>query len=104
MSEQNHQHPQPPTPFFARYLEAQLQDLSEAEIEAISGGGMAVTLAYPSDQEGVEGGVVTQKYPSDHEDVSDGTITTKKYPSDQEDSGFNIPFPNFPGFNLFSGS
>jgi Serine endopeptidase inhibitors len=84
-----------PVPFFARYLEGQLEDLSEEEMEAVVGGEMVTTLAYPSDQEGRD----------------DGIVTTKKYPSDQEDSGFtpipgaidfdfpsNFNFLNFPKF------
>jgi Serine endopeptidase inhibitors len=87
------------TPFFARYLEGQIQDLSEEEMEAVAGGAMDV---------------VTMRYPSDNEDAGDGEVTTKKYPSDQEDSGMGSTsktvdcdfqphsgypsFPNFPSF------
>ncbi|RUT05644.1 hypothetical protein DSM106972_036510 [Dulcicalothrix desertica PCC 7102] len=85
----------PPVPFFARYLEGQLKDLSEEEMAEVVGGSTVTTMAYPSDQEGRD----------------DGMMTTKKYPSDQEDSGFSpIPgvidfdfqskfdFPRFPKF------
>jgi len=84
-------------PFFARYLEGQLEDLSEAEMKAVGGQrGLITTQKYPSDS---EDGVsikpdwndipVTRKYPSDHEDSGFGDIAvTLKYPSDQEDSGF----------------
>jgi len=82
-------------PFFARYLEGQLEDLSEAEMKAVGGQrGLITTQKYPSDS---EDGVsikpdwndipVTRKYPSDHEDSGFGDIAvTLKYPSDQEDS------------------
>ncbi|QSJ14101.1 microviridin/marinostatin family tricyclic proteinase inhibitor [Nostoc sp. UHCC 0702] len=65
-------------PFFARFLEGQnIEDLTDQESEAVSGGCTAVTLKYPSDNEDV----VTKKYPSD----SDEFVTTQKYPSDGED-------------------
>jgi hypothetical protein len=41
-----------PVPFFAHFLEGQFsKDLAEGEMKALRGGS-AVTLAYPSDQEG----------------------------------------------------
>ena len=43
--------------------------MSEEEMEAVKGGGDAMTMKYPSDQEdGGGGGAVTQKYPSDNEE------------------------------------
>ena len=64
-------------PFFARFLEGQnIEDLSDLESEAVSGGYKVVTLKYPSDNEDV----VTKKYPSDSDEV-----VTQKYPSDGED-------------------
>jgi hypothetical protein len=84
-----------PVPFFARYLEGQLEDLSEEEMAEVVGGSTFVTMAYPSDQEVAD----------------DGIVSTKKYPSDQEGSGFSpIPggvdfgFPpkfDFPSFLKF---
>lgn len=86
-----------PVPFFAHFLEGQFsQNLTEEEMKAIRGGS-AVTLAYPSDQEGTPSGelpdlqeplhrvgkrrgqlpgdfserLVTQVYPSDGENVPD---------------------------------
>ncbi len=68
-------------PFFARFLETQLpEDLTEQEISEINGGrggGIAITLKYPSDNEDV----VTKKYPSDSDDA-----VTMKYPSDGDDN------------------
>ncbi|NJM67728.1 MAG: microviridin/marinostatin family tricyclic proteinase inhibitor [Acaryochloris sp. RU_4_1] len=86
-------------PFFARYLEGQVaEDLSEAEMAAVSGG----QTVYPTEPDGgIGGGAVTQKYPSDNEDGGSGGVMTKKYPSDQEDSGSgfpNIPIPEMPRF------
>ena len=44
----------PPAPFFARFLEGQFsRDLTAEELKALRGGA-AVTMAYPSDQEGME--------------------------------------------------
>ena len=74
-------------PFFARYLEGQLEDLSEKEAQAVGGGLHFVTKRYPSDNE--DGGskfATTMKYPSDNEDGGSGSVT-EKYPSDQEDIG-----------------
>jgi hypothetical protein len=96
-------------PFFARYLEGQInfiEEISEEETQAVAGGTgvkklplKAVTEKFPSDQEdgggvvtlkfpcGQEdgGGVVTLKFPSDQEDVAGGGIMTKKYPSDSDE-------------------
>ena len=84
-------------PFFARYLEGQLEDLSEEEMKAVGGGKGSMTKKYPSDSE--EGGEITTKmsdvamtlkYPSDHEDggttckLSD-QVVTEKYPSDSDE-------------------
>ena len=66
-------------PFFARYLEGQLEELSEEEAEAVGGGyslarkkhsfSCYVTRKYPSDCD--EGPIaVTLKFPSDCEDWS----------------------------------
>jgi hypothetical protein len=65
-------------PFFARYLENQLsedvdhlRDLSEEEIEAVTGGIQAVTLKFPSDSEDGHGhGPMTKKYPSDKDELA----------------------------------
>ncbi len=83
-------------PFFARYLEGQIQDLSEEEMAEISGGSMMTTLRYPSDNEDAgDGTVVTKKYPSDHEDVGMG-MTSKTVDCDF------LPHSNFPSFPDFS--
>ena len=78
-------------PFFARYLEGQLdymEDVSEEEMQAMAGGYKGVTRKFPSDQEDHPGGgtVMTKKFPSDQEDhPGGGTVVTQKFPSDQED-------------------
>ena len=104
----------PAVPFFVRYLEGQLEDLSEEESESIGGAicGAFVTKKFPSDYEdgnfGVsEGSPVTLKFPSDHEDGSPnpGTAVTLKFPSDHEDgsplAAVTLKFPSdnddFPG-------
>ena len=87
----------PPAPFFARFLEGQFsRDLNDEELKAIRGGA-AVTLAYPSDQEGTE----THKLPTVEDlrrlmgqfPVSPGApggpagpcpIVTMAYPSDSD--------------------
>ncbi|MGC9524001.1 MAG: microviridin/marinostatin family tricyclic proteinase inhibitor [Limnospira sp.] len=83
-------------PFFARYLEGQLEDLSEAEMKAVGGRrGLITTKKYPSDSEdgvGIKpiwGDIpVRRRYPSDREDSGVGDMpVTLKYPSDHEDSG-----------------
>ena len=96
----------PAVPFFVRYLEGQLEDLSEEESKSIGGGffggfgrgifgrfgifgrlgggvcSKPVTRKYPSDNdEGVD--AVTLKFPSDDEEGVE--ITTLKFPSDNED-------------------
>ncbi len=64
-------------PFFARYLENQLDELSEEEMNAVVGG-----CPLPP----VKGGnLVTEKFPSDSDEAM-----TMKYPSDNEDGGFAI--------------
>lgn len=103
-------------PFFARYLEGQInfiEEISEEETQAVIGGrklekkkpfdkksfsggrGIAVTRKYPSDCEDSSGGggiVVTQKFPSDNEDSSGGggIVMTQKFPSDNEDSSGSV--------------
>ncbi len=85
-------------PFFARYLEGQLEELSDEEAEAVGGGNSfanefpcdfyeAVTLKFPSDNEDSDGGpIVTLKFPSDQEDGGGGgSIKTRKYPSDGDE-------------------
>jgi Serine endopeptidase inhibitors len=89
-------------PFFARFLEGQMEDVSEVESASVAGGSnitssginkkfldMAYTNKYPSDGDDQGGGVVTQRYPSDHEEIAQ----TSKYPSDNEDhaGGGNPP-------------
>ena len=59
-------------PFFARYLEGQIdQEISDEALEKIAGGG--------------KGRVETEKYPSDNDEVE-----TKKYPSDDDDVNVGI--------------
>jgi Serine endopeptidase inhibitors len=86
-------------PFFARYLEGQIQDLSEEEMTEISGGSMMTTMRYPSDNEDAGNGtVVTQKYPSDDEDAGMG-MTSKTVDCDFIPDSNNFPsLPNFPSF------
>lgn len=89
----------PEVPFFARYLEGQLEDLPPEETESISGGTggnltgeiredledlIAVIQKFPSDSEDSLL-IATRKYPSDHEDL---TAVTLKYPSDHEEGDF----------------
>ena len=53
MSDINAQNRNTPSPFFARFLEAQFgTELSETEMASVSGGSEYVTLAYPSDVDG----------------------------------------------------
>lgn len=94
-------------PFFARYLEGQIdymEDLSEEEMQSVAGGkrsvnhkrspgakdiggGAIATKKYPSDNEDSgSDSIVTQKFPSDNEDSGDGNVVTLKFPSDQEES------------------
>lgn len=78
-------------PFFARYLEEQIdfcEEISEEETQVVGGGVNLFTRKYPSDHEDLCAKPIgmTEKYPSDHEDVYDGVPVTKKYPSDNEDS------------------
>lgn len=75
-------------PFFAHYLEGQIdfiEEISEAETQAVGGGFKALTRKYPSDQEDCKPIAITEKYPSDNEDICDGVPVTKKYPSDNEE-------------------
>lgn len=81
-------------PFFARYLEGQInfiEEISESESQDVGGGTTAMTLKYPSDNEEGSGDgkiAMTKKYPSDNEDSlgGGGVPVTRKYPSDCEDS------------------
>jgi hypothetical protein len=87
-------------PFFARFLEQQNRG-DEVHVGATpdDGGGMMVTMKYPSDNEdgggnvgdgGDAGDITTAKFPSDAEDSGDGgvgDVVTEKYPSDAEDGG-----------------
>jgi hypothetical protein len=113
MSETDNQNlKQEAVPFFARYLEGQInfiEEISEEETQTVaggtggkkkfpfnnltkkapsdhedlSGGAIVVTLKHPSDQEDM---VVTLKHPSDQEDVLGGGIgVTEKYPSDSDE-------------------
>ena len=75
-------------PFFARFLEGQLdymEDMSEEEIQAMAGGSKAVTRKFPSDQEDHSGGkpVIPKKCPSDPKDHSGGIL---EYPSDADEA------------------
>ena len=83
-------------PFFVRYLEGQLEELSEKEAESTSGGGCSdniETRKYPSDDnEDTFTSVTKLKYLFDHifgpkEDPSNAPpyAVTLKYPSDDED-------------------
>ncbi|WP_017315241.1 microviridin/marinostatin family tricyclic proteinase inhibitor [Mastigocladopsis repens] len=63
-------------PFFARYLEGQIIELSEEEMQAVVGGKKDI--------------VTTQKYPSDSEEDSEPILVTQKYPSDNDDSTYTI--------------
>jgi Serine endopeptidase inhibitors len=87
----------PELPFFARFLEGQMEDLSDAEANEIAGGKIRIGLPidgfitnkYPSDLEDGHGGdmPMTKKYPSDREDHhGGGIVTTQKFPSDGEDN------------------
>ena len=60
-------------PFFVRYLEGQLEKLSEEEAESICGGNDIMTRKFPSDQEDGPG-PVTLKFPSDQEDGCGGPL------------------------------
>jgi hypothetical protein len=74
-------------PFFARFLEGQMDEVSEAEAaEAIGGRFGNRPTNKLADQ------AQTQKFPSDQEDSSP-PIVTQKFPSDQEDSVRPIQFP-----------
>lgn len=64
-------------PFFARYLENQLDELSEEEMNAVVGG--CPLSPVKGDY------AVTKKFPSDSDEAM-----TMKYPSDNEDGGFAI--------------
>ena len=86
-----------PAPFFARFLEGQsIKEMTREELKAVCGG-TAVTMAAPSDQEGVPVG----EYPEAIGDMihralegipssprfpgsSGPTIVTMAYPSDSE--------------------
>ncbi len=85
-------------PFFARYLEGQLEDLSEEEMKAVGGGGGLMTKKHPSDSDEDYGEfsdrlrdvAMTLKYPSDHEDGGStdkfrDQLVTEKYPSDSDE-------------------
>lgn len=78
-------------PFFARYLEGQInfiEEVSSEKAQAVGGGRTLYTTAkYPSDAEDSLGGggtLVTTAYPSD-EDSLGGADMTAKYPSDGDD-------------------
>ncbi len=85
----------PAVPFFALFLEGQnYEEISDLELEAISGGQTVLSKKFPSDYEDVgvltkkcpadnDEYAVTQKYPSDNED---GDVVTLKFPSDNEDA------------------
>jgi hypothetical protein len=77
-------------PFFARFLEGQnVEEISDEESEAVSGGVKYHTEKYPSDKD--EGVVTTLKYPSDNED---GGLVTKKYPSDNDEYAVTLKYPS----------
>ena len=65
-------------PFFARYLENQLEELSEEEMNALVGG--CPLSPVKGDY------AVTKKYPSDGDDHP----VTMKYPSDNDEDGIAI--------------
>ena len=68
-------------PFFARYLENQLEELSEEEMKAAVGG--CPFSPVKGDY------AVTNKYPSDVDEA-----VTMKYPSDGDDDGIAIQLDN----------
>lgn len=90
-------------PFFARYLEGQInfiEEISEEETQAVVGGGTHMTpkspsymttMKYPSDNEDISGGCkigVTEKYPSDSDNISSSDLikdVTAKFPSDSDE-------------------
>ncbi|NJO93552.1 MAG: microviridin/marinostatin family tricyclic proteinase inhibitor [Hydrococcus sp. RM1_1_31] len=73
-------------PFFARYLEGQLEPLSEAEVETVLGGKTGGGSKKLSD------GPQTLKFPSDQEDGRPPDAMTQKFPSDGNDC---VPPPEF---------
>jgi hypothetical protein len=93
-------------PFFARYLEGQLEDLSQEEMKAVSGGRGFLTKKYPSDHEDCGGMTlpmkddvaVTLKYPSDNEDggipIKPDPGVTEKYPSDSDEWAVTQKYPS----------
>ena len=91
-------------PFFARYLEGQInfiEEISDEETQAVVGSGEGVKKKLPNKKKhplGCGGIAVTEKYPSDNEDVSGsekdvpggGMVMTLKYPSDNEDVSSSV--------------
>jgi hypothetical protein len=80
-----------PVPFFAHFLEGQFsRELTEEEMKALRGGS-AVTMAAPSDQEGVPMGVlpdIPSLFPGGLAPIHTKPVTphpvTMAYPSDGE--------------------
>lgn len=83
-------------PFFARYLEGQIdfiEEISDEETQAVVGGKGVKKLPNDKNHSSSCGSkLVTRKYPSDNEDVSGGggTVVTLKFPSDNEDASGSV--------------
>ena len=83
-----------PVPFFAHFLEGQFaKELTQEEMKALHGGS-GVTMAYPSDQEGVSIGTIPDiqalfrngwnGFPPVHGNPVTSHPVTMAYPSDGE--------------------
>jgi hypothetical protein len=73
-------------PFFARYLETQIQDMSAEELNEVYGGA-AVTNAYPSDSDDVDPGFCGGTGGSQQNNPYDIDFNFPAFPS-------NFPFLN----------
>jgi hypothetical protein len=75
-------------PFFARYLETQIEDMSAEELNEVYGGSASpVTLAAPSDSDDVDPGFCGGTGGSPHNDPYDIDFNFPAFPS-------NFPFLN----------
>jgi bacteriocin-like protein len=91
--------PSEAVPFFARYLEGQMEEqieeMSDEDLAAVSGGQGMITLAYPNDNPGLPGGnPVTLAYPSDFEGLPICDPITMRYPSDVEGGPVTLKYPS----------